>query len=520
MKMNLMKRNYTESTLAPPVAKKKGLVGEISTGWATSALNGIRYFRRTFWPTPVVYGGTVVSYATARALYRNDQKNSNLGAGFGRRIINSTMDFTGLPQSDTGDEVIDEFLNKCIHTYWNGKLIEAIRDCCRDADTVIRIRRYDPENPLVSAEEWESCYLEVIPPESCTIFYKQGGDNLEIEVAYVRHEYQERVENASSNGTRVLAQPIVKERVVIEEITPKSFRYYDETNGKWDDSLEEVNSWGFVPLLEMHNEYDSAIKGGQSDFEACLPFIMAFHDVVSQSLVSHKAHSIPKVKFRVRDMLQFMANNWPEEFDSDENGQPVLSTFSGNVSWKGTEMLFIGEDEEVDFLEVSAASGDPNKLLDFLLTCISITSETPRSVLMVGSNSDENEMVVFSKKINRKRGFFAEYIQVLCKMVLSINHMEPIKVPLVWDDITPAIALENAQVLEQAVMAAEVLATRQVISDDTVRRHVSPFIRGMKSGSKEAADAKNNVVPEAPATSTSAVKGDDSGNKSVTGNKN
>jgi hypothetical protein len=101
-------------------------------------------------------------------------------------------------------------------------------------------------------------------------------------------------------------------------------------------------------------------------------------------------------------------------------------------------------------------------------------------------------------------------------MVQAINHMEPIVVPLVWDDITPDIALKNAQVLEQGVMSAEVLATRQVISDDTrFVSHISSVHSWNEvcySGSQ--ADAKNNVVPAMPATSTSStVTGADPGTR-------
>jgi hypothetical protein len=173
--MGLTLRRKETIDMPPPLAKKKrSRVGEITTTWATDFRDSIRSFRRTFWPTTPVYGGTVLSYSAARALYRNDEKKANLGSGFCRRIVNSTMDFMELPRCDTGDEVVDEFVNKCIHTFWAGKLTEGIRDACRDADTVIRIRRHDPENPLVSAEEWESCYLEVVPPETVAIYYKEG----------------------------------------------------------------------------------------------------------------------------------------------------------------------------------------------------------------------------------------------------------------------------------------------------------------------------------------------------------
>lgn len=527
----LTKRDQTSLDRPPLARPKKSRIGEITTSWARLFASGIR--RTGLWPTPPQYqsGATSLTYALARAIYRNDNKGSNLGAGFGRRIINSRVDFIDLPMSATGDEIIDEFLNNAIHTYWAGVLLQAFRDACRDAETIVRIRRHDVNNKLVTADEWESCYLEIVPPETCAIYYKQQGDTTEIEAAYIRHEIDVKFEDATANGS-YLSQPVVRTQVVIEELTPESFRYFNETEGRWMDEIEETNSWGFVPLVEGFNEYDAVLKGGQSDFESCLPFIMAFHDVVAQTLVAHKAHSIPKAKFKVHDMMNFIANNWPESFDLDETGRPVLDSFNGNISWKGTEMLFFdAEGEDAEFLEVQSALGDSKALLDFLLTCIAISSETPKSLLMDQTVQDADEMTPFSKMINRKRRHFANMIQTICKMVLAINLMEPTRVPLSWEEITPDIALKKSQALQQDVMSYETLATRQVISDGTIRRSLRRSIPAMKSGTQEAADAKKNVnlLPTAPGgaqgasgapVSHQSATGTDAGNKQVAGRQN
>lgn len=102
-------------------------------------------------------------------------------------------------------------------------------------------------------------------------------------------------------------------------------------------------------------------------------------------------------------------------------------------------------------------------------------------------------------------------------MVLAINHMEPLRVPLTWEEITPDMVVKKAQALQQTVMATEVLATRQVISDRTVREHVRPQLPSMKSSTQEATDAKKNVpIPGAAgAVSDGSVKGTDAGNKKV-----
>lgn len=511
----------------PPGKAKRGRIGEITTTWARDFRDSMRKLRHGFWPTTVNYGRSTLSYADARALYRNDDKKANLGSGFGRRIINSVPDFMDLPMSATGDEVIDEFLNKGIHTFWAAELQQVIRDATRDGDSVLRVRRHNPENKLVSVDEWESCYLEVVPPETCAIYYSTTGDTTQIDVAYIRHEIDMVEERADKSG-RTLQQPRVRTHVIIEEILPNEYNYWDETEGKWRDEMQAVNPWGFVELVEVFNEYDAAIQGGQSDFEGPLPFIMAFHDVVAQTLVSHKAHAIPKAVFHVDDMMNFIANNWPDSFERDENGQVVMESFSGEISWRGTEMIFVNPDEEVGFAEVKSVLGDSTTLLDFLLTCIAISSETPKSILMDQTVQDADEMIPFSKKINRKRRNYAKPIQMVCKMVLAINFMDPVLVPLSWEEITPDIALKKAQALEQDVMSMEVLATREVISDGTIRRSLRRAIPAMKAGTQEAADAKNNVVPApvptassgAPTGGKSTASGADAGNKKTAGNQN
>lgn len=501
----------------PPLAKahKTGIIGEISTSWVGGGLrSGWRTLRRTFWPTAPNYAGTTISYEKTRSLYRNDDKKNNLGAGVAKRIVNSSMDFIGLPRSATGDEVVDEFLDKCIWIYWSKEILEMYRNAVRDADTVVRVRRDEMDDPLVSEGEWEACYLEVLDPERVVVFYEMGNRR-RIEKAYIRHEVEKVEEDAQAHGRSIML-PQVRQHAIIEEITPESYRYYDETDGKWLDELEKPNSWGFVALREVHNEYESSLEGGQSDLEGVIPFIMALHDVMSQTLLAHKAHSIPKAKFKINNMLSFLANNWPDAFEKDANGQIIQDSFNGEISWKGTEILFMESEEDVEFLEATSVLGDSKILADFIIECIAIASDTPHSMLLKAPANEMNvdEMVPFTAKIQRKRTFFTEDIQAICKMVLAINHMTPQRVPLAWDDITPEAALAKAQALQQDVMSLEVLATREVISDQTVRSTLRPKIPAMKSSSQEATDAKSNKQIEmqsAGSTSPQSVSGSDSG---------
>lgn len=487
-------------------------VGEISTSWASGVGKGLRNaFRslsRTFWPSTPSMAGTKITYAKTRSLYRNDDSQSNLGGGIIRRIINSRVDFMELPHPSTGDEIVDEFLESCIHVYWAAELQQMIRDACRDADTVVRIRRHPQDDPLVTEEEWEACYLEILPPERVTVYYAQGGGKKTIEVAYIRHEIEEIIERAQDTGAS-LRMPEVRRRVIIEEITSSEYRYYDQTQGEWRDEMASTNSWGFVPIIEVANEYDASLEGGQSDLEAPLPFIFALHDVLAQTLVAHKAHSIPKVKMKLNDLEGFLSSNFPDSFEHDEFGQVRVGTFNGKVNWKGTEILFFNTEEDADFLEVTSVLGDSKVIMDFLIDCISMSSETPRSILMATKLDDKDEVTPFSKLITRKRNFFKDYVQEICKMVLAINLMRPVKVPLDWGELTADEAIKKAQALQANVMSLEVLATREVASDRTIRASLKPFIPKMKSNTEEAADARKNK--QLPVVSPQSVSGSDSG---------
>src|SRR6185312_8714213 len=119
--------------------------------------------------------------------------------------------------------------------------------------------------------------------------------------------------------------------------------------------------------LEVHNEWDSALQDGQSEFESVLPFLQAFHDLMVQGLRAHTYHSTPKVKFKLRDVTQFIKNNFPNVID--ENGQV---TAGGEVNWKGREILFFNEEEDGEFLEARSVLGDTKTLAEFLIDCICI----------------------------------------------------------------------------------------------------------------------------------------------------
>jgi len=468
----------------------------------TGSLRGVwGSLRRSFWPGRPTYDRTKIHYDMARQLYRNDAADSNLGSGFCRPIIDLAVNFMGLPRAASGDDIADDYLNDCISNHWASELQQMIRNACRDSLTIVRIGRKNAKtNPLVTDEESEACFLEIVDPERVAIFYDER-DNTVIDRAYITHRVEFIIEDRDRQTQRgTSAIPETREHNIVEEITRTEFRYWDETAGEWLDEWRMDNTWGFVPLREVFNEYDSTLSGGQSDLEGPYPFIRAFHDVMGQALAAHKYHSIPKVKFKILEIQSFLMNNFPDSFESDDMGQPVPGTFTGNISWKGSEIIFLQTEEDVEFLEAESVLSDSKLLLEFLLDCISIASETPEWAFMrvegATSGQQTSSTLPFLKKMERKRKDYTADIQFICKMALAITHQKPIVVQLAWEEITVEQLVTRMQSLEQLIMALEVAAQRQLISDDTARATLRPFIPAMKAPEEEAKDAEDNFVLE------------------------
>jgi hypothetical protein len=260
--------------------------------------------------------------------------------------------------------------------------------------------------------------------------------------------------------------------------------------------MRTINRWKFVPVMEVWNEWDASLQGGQSDFESVIPFIKAFHDVVAQGLQAHKYHSTPKIKMKVADIAQFIKNNFASAWD--ETTGTVKE--GASVDWSGREILFFNSEEDAGFLEARSVLGDTKTLADFLIDCIAIASETPEWAFMrvnAGSaNSDRNAQTVpFLRKITRKRINFQKAVQQLCKMALAAYGEIPYRAHVVWDQIRPDDRLVLAQAFQQMVMGLEVAAQRGEISDETYRETIREFLDRMHG---DAYEERNAIMP-APA---------------------
>lgn len=478
----------------------------------------------SFWSVRPAFSETQVTYDMARQLYRNDGADINLGAGFCRPIIDLAVEYIDLPRVTSDNDARDTYLNECIHDFWGSNLQQVWRDATRDSKTVFRFRQPDINNKLVTDRDRLHGKIECLPPESVELFYDPSDPDL-LEKAVVTHWINMLDTNFEQNltdpGQSANAQrsPQSTEHQIIEVVTADSIRFFDLTDDRELESWGGTNKFGFVAFGDIFNEYDVSLGGGQSDLEPIIPFIRSFHEVLLQTLEAHKYHSTPKLRFKIKDVITFFKNNFPEVLD--DTGNPVPGS---SIKWSGRELLFVQPDEDVGFIEAKSVLGDSRALLEFLIECICIAAEVPKWAIMnMESSSDKNaEARPFEKKIERKRKFFTPYVQLMCKMALVATGQTPETVRVTW----PAIRLDElaakGQAIQQIIMGMDVASQHHWVADETVISILGSLFPEFQSPEIEKADAGNNYEPpvpaQAPASSTQALPpGNSNGTKSQNG---
>jgi hypothetical protein len=449
-------------------------------GWSLAA-HGVR-----FWPTAhPAAEGTSVNYDLCRSMYRNEGDMA-LGSAFAKPIVDLQVSFMGIPRVTTSNESETQFLNECLSDHWADEIQQIIRDTIRDSKCVVVLRKPDVLDPLMTLDESDHFVLEILPPERVDIERNARNKRI-IERAVIHHRLKMVVDSGDLAAGR---DPLVEEHDVLEIISRENYRFFDQTTSAWLDSMAAANSWGFVPTLEIYNEWDSSLQGGQSDLETVIPFIRAFHDVMTQGLQAHAYHSTPKVVMKLATNVEtFIKNNFPDAVDADTGA--IKS--QGEISWRGREILFVNTGEEISFLEAKSVLGDTKTLLEFLIDCICIASQTPEWAFMRvdsgSANSDRNAQTVpFVKKISRKRKNYTKPVQELCKMALAARDLVPTRPSVSWEAIRADDQVVEMQAFQQLVMGLETARMRGEISDATYQNMIRTFLPMMGSNSSERSE--------------------------------
>jgi hypothetical protein len=501
----------------------KKLVGEMwsnfdvsRSSWFGPSWNALRgMFTDAFFKKPIMQG-SVVNYDLARSLYRSGNDDYRFGAGFVRPIIDLSVEYIDLP-SVSGTEN-DAYLNECITDYWAPQLQQMLRDAMRDSKVIVRYRQPSLQNPLFTEADRVHGKLEIIPPEEVDLTYDPSDPEL-LERAAVTHfiDIDERTDEEVVRGTA----PRLTTHEILEIITPDAYKFFDKTAGEELGTWMVTNAWGFVPIWEVFNEYAADLGGGQSDIEPMLTFIQAFHEVLVDALSAHKYHSIPKAKFKLKDVTQFLKNNFPDVLDP-ATGRPKEGA---KINLSGREIYFFSPDEDADFIQAKSVLGDSKTLLEFIIDCICITAETPRWALLAQGNAlPETDASVqpFEKKIARKRTQFLEPIVMICKMALAANGKLPTTPTISWPSLRISELVNKGQALQQIVLAFDVAAAHGWMADKTIVQILGTLFDEVADPEQEMKAAETNKViepPAAPPSDTQAIPPAKSTGTNGTGSK-
>jgi len=446
--------------------------------------SGVRFGLR-FWPAPhPAMENTQVNYDYCRELYYTTGQ-APYGSGFAKPIVDLQAAFIGIPRASTDNEAETDFLNECLSDFWSDELQQLLRDTMRDSKVVVKLTRPDLFDPLMTVDEAEHGVLEVIPPELVDI--ERNPTNKRIIERAVIHR---KMLFVTEPGSVAQGQdPITEQHEVLEIITRERYTFFDQTTSEWLENYAAANPWNFVPLLEIFNEFDGSLQGGISEFETVIPFINAFNDALSQALQAHRYHSTPKIVMKLHDITPFIKNNFPEAVDPETGA--ILPR--GEISWQGREILFVSTDEEISFLEAKSILGDSKTLLEFLIDCICIASQTPEWAFMRvdsgSANSDRNAQTVpFIKKVERKRRNFQKPVQELCKMVLASRDLIPTRPKISWEVVRVDDQFIQMQAFQQLVMGMEVARGRGEISDATYQNMLREFLPVMGTNQQESSE--------------------------------
>ena len=274
----------------------------------------------------------------------------------------------------------------------------------------MRLRKPDLFDPLMTLEEAQHCTLEIIPPDRVDIERSLTNKNI-IERCVILHHLTFVIDDGDPATGE---QPQVEEHDVLEIITRDSYRWFDKTTNQWLEDMASPNRWNFVPVEEVYNEWDAALQGGQSEFETVIPFINAFPRSSGSGLAGAQVPLDPEGEIEAGrrgavHQEQLSRRCWTRHGNVKANAE---------ISWRGREILFLQDSDDMEFLEATVVLGDTKTLAEFLIDCICIASQTPEWAFMRvdsgSANSDRNAQTVpFVKKIERKRRNFAKSVQTL-----------------------------------------------------------------------------------------------------------
>lgn len=421
--------------------------------------------------TPYVLSSSRVDYGLARQLYYNTADNYKLGAAFAKPIINTAVGFMGVPCFKSVDLAAQEVLD----TYfpqWTSRMQRTHRNAMRDGDCFVMLSRLEEDAKVLYPERTTRLEYTILPPQQVSIDVDP--------VTFQPNKYIIR-------GQFTWTSPITGETrsyVGMTVITKDTFSYkYEGDVPEGLSNEERPNPWGFIPIVHFKNEPEDDELYGHSDLEPVEPFLKAYHDVMLHAMQGSKMHSTPRLKLKLKDVAQFLANNFGLDIEKIKQGEKA------SISLEGHELLLFTEDEDAEFIEVRAATGSAEILLKFLFYCIIDVSETPEFAFGTHTPSShasvKEQMPVLVRRVARKREQFTEQWQLLARMVLAMTAQAEGKkyttyeTTILWDEVDPRDEKDVAEVLERVVNALNTAVQGGLISLDAAVQFLAQYVETM-----------------------------------------
>lgn len=414
-----------------------------------------------------------MDYELARKIYRNIHKDYKLGAHFARPVIDACVGFMGVPSVKSADREAQSVLEEHFDR-WGSVLVRGHRNAFRDGDQFFRLAVRDEDDVLYkNKEKGFGIDLIPIPPERVKRI-ETDPETGRVQ-AYLLQYTCTWGENDRNKYT--ITEKIEKDKII------KTYAG-DLPPDLGLKNIEEPNKWGFIPIIHFKNEAEDNEVWGRSDLEPIEPLMKAYHDVLLQAISGSKMHSTPKVKFKVSDYKDFILRNFGVDIDAIKPGEEV------KISFDNRDVIFVHDDEDVEYLSVSSPLGGADVLLKFIYWCIVDVSGTPEFVFGTAVSSSKasvsEQMIPLIRKIKRKRSMFEESYLMMARMLLAMwekangrNAIQTYNTWLDWEEIVPKDEEKIATVIEKLVNAFAKAVETRLMSLEAAASYLADFVPTM-----------------------------------------
>lgn len=415
-----------------------------------------------------------VDYKLARELYENTNDKYKLGAGFAKPVINTAVGFMGVPtflcEDPEAQDALETFFADNVSLQQ-----QTHRDAMRDGTCWVYLtREEDPELKILFPEtDGVRLVYTILPPELVMPGVRDPVTQKVTEYV-LKSSHEWKSDKGESFSCKIL-QRISAERKIIE--------VEGDLPEGMERKTEEANQWGFIPIQEFYNEKDSSQLHGRSDLESMEPFLKAYHDVFLHAIQGSKLHSTPRLKLNLKSIESFLMNNF-----GVANAQEFVNK-GGTVDLDGHEIVFLQDDDKMEFVEAKSTTGGAKDLLKLLFYCIVDVSETPEFAfgthIQSSQASVKEQMPILIRRITRKRECFTESWQRLSRMVLAMlseasgKKYSTYQTTLKWDEIDPRDEKEVAEVLKIMVEALALGVQSSLISQEAAVNYLSEYVDTM-----------------------------------------